>query len=67
MVTKNKKKKYSSNCETCVYYDYDEATESYECRLNLDEDEMIKFLSDTCSNCPYYEFHDEYKTVQKQI
>ncbi|MDD4124931.1 MAG: DUF6472 family protein [Eubacteriales bacterium] len=66
MIPKSKSKKCDSNCDTCAYYDYNENTESYECHMNLDEDEMVKFLSDSFSNCPYYELYDEYKTVQKQ-
>ena len=36
------------------------------CNVNLDEDEMVKFLADTFANCPYYDYYDEYKTVRKQ-
>ena len=34
-----------SNCEDCVFYDYDEDWECYVCTMNLDEDEMVRFLS----------------------
>ncbi len=60
-------KKQISNCETCVFYDYDEDYESYVCTMNLDEDEMVRFLSGQNRSCPYYRFYDEYKSVQKQI
>ena len=63
---KSAKKKPQSNCETCVNYDYNEETGCYECNVNLDEDEMVKFLADTFANCPYYDYYDEYKTVRKQ-
>lgn len=62
----NRKKPCASNCETCVNYDYNEEAECYECRVSLDEDEMMKFLSDTFADCPYYEYYDEYKIVKKQ-
>lgn len=56
-----------SNCEDCVFYDYDEDWDTYVCTMNLDEDEMVRFLSGTTRACPYYRYYDEYKSVQKQI
>ena len=58
--------KSASNCETCVYYDYDDFTETYCCRNNLDEDDMYRFITRDTASCPYYHFYDEYKSVQKQ-
>ncbi len=55
------------NCESCVFYDYDEDYDTYACQMNLDEDEMVYFLSGYTRSCPYYRFYDEYKSVQKQI
>ncbi len=57
----------AANCESCVFYDYDEDYETYVCTMNLDEDEMVRFLSGNTRTCPYYRFYDEYKSVQKQI
>ena len=54
------------NCEYCVNYSYDDDYECYTCEVNLDEDEMEKFLTDTFRDCPYYLMYDEYKIVQKQ-
>ena len=62
-----KQKSPESNCESCVFYDYDEDWDSYVCTMNLDEDEMVRFLSGHNRSCPYYRFYDEYKSVQKQI
>ena len=56
-----------TNCESCEYYDYDEDWGEYVCNMDLDEDEMVRFLSGRSFSCPYYKFYDEYKTVQKQI
>ena len=56
-----------SYCETCMYYAYDEEFEEYFCQVNLDEDEMQKFLTDTFRDCPYYRLEDEYGTVRKQM
>lgn len=71
--TKNKNKKYDkkmpSDCNSCLYYDYDEESDSYECMLSLDEDEYVRLVgygSKGRADCPYYRFYDEYKSVQKQ-
>lgn len=56
-----------SNCETCLYFCYDEVYDEYYCQINLDEDEMERFLKDENNVCPYYRLEDEYKTVQKQM
>ncbi len=59
--------KHPTNCESCEYYEYDEYTDTYGCAINLDEDEMVGFLSGNTRGCPYYKFYDEYKSVQRQI
>ncbi|MBE5961402.1 MAG: hypothetical protein E7256_08450 [Lachnospiraceae bacterium] len=56
-----------TNCECCMNYDYDEEYECYVCLMNLDEDEMGKFLTDTFDACPYFQFGDEYRIVRKQM
>ena len=38
------KKKKATNCETCTNYVYDEDYDCYVCMINLDEDEMYRFL-----------------------
>lgn len=55
-----------TNCETCVYYDYDVDFDAYICTVNLDEDELERFVLGTAQYCPHYRFYDEYKSVQKQ-
>ena len=61
------KKNNATNCESCVFYDYDEDLEAYICTVNLDQDEMGQFVSGHTKACPYYRFYDEYKSVHKQI
>lgn len=56
----------SDNCESCVNYDYNYEADCYECRMALDEDEMMSFLAGQFSNCPYFQLYDEYKIVRKQ-
>ncbi|MDY4670446.1 MAG: DUF6472 family protein [Oliverpabstia sp.] len=56
-----------SNCETCSNYVFDEECECYCCDVNLDEDEMYRFMSNSFFNCPYYRLDDEYRVVRKQM
>ena len=63
---KTKKKETVTNCDSCVYYDYNEDVDMFECRVDLDEDEFLAFMTKKTQNCPYYKFYDEYKSVQRQ-
>ena len=56
-----------SKCETCAKYEYDEEYETYTCAVDLDEDEMARFMQDKFDDCPYYDPDGEYKIVRKQI
>jgi len=58
--------KKKTDCESCLYYDYDEDYDCYYCQINLDEDEMSRFLRNTVMNCPHFRFNDEYSIVRKQ-
>ncbi|MCC8027445.1 MAG: DUF6472 family protein [Clostridium sp.] len=60
-------KKKASSCESCGNYVYEEESDCYICEVNLDEDEMVRFLSDSMYQCPYYQSGDEYRIVRKQI
>ena len=64
---RGKIKMTQSACDTCAYYSYDEEYECYVCDMDLDEDELVRFLSDTHYQCPYYRNGDEYAVVRKQI
>ena len=63
----NMEKKKSANCEYCSNYIYDEEYGYYSCDVDLDEDEMSRFMSNTFRNCPYFQMNDEYKIVRKQM
>ena len=56
-----------SNCESCAHYEYDEDYECYTCQMNLDEDELYKFVNNTYHDCPYYSYGDEYAVVRHQM
>ena len=60
-------KKKKTSCESCMYFEYDEEFECYTCMMNLDEDEMYRFMQNSFDNCPYYKYGDEYAVVRKQI
>ncbi len=64
---KETKKSPQGNCEQCNNYVYDEDYECYTCEMDLDEDEMTRFLSDSFRECPYYQSADDYLIVRKQI
>lgn len=55
------------NCESCMYYTYDEDYECYVCDMDLDEDEMIRFLSGDSGSCSHFRHGDEYRIVRKQM
>ena len=67
-MNKKTEKKRISSCDICMNYTYDEDYECYTCEVDLDEDEMEKFLTDSFQGgCPYYRLEDEYRTVRKQM
>lgn len=55
-----------TNCEYCSHYVYDDYYDYYVCQMNLDEDEMARFLRSSSYHCPYFQLYDEYKIVRKQ-
>lgn len=60
------KKKENTSCDTCSNYVYDEDYGCNVCMVNLDEDEMQRFLTYSNYSCPYYDLDDEYKIVRHQ-
>ena len=56
----------SYNCDSCSNYVYDEDYEYYYCTVNLDEDDMVRFIKGTMEGCPHYSYDDEYAIVRKQ-
>ena len=55
----------ADRCEECAHYITDEEFGDY-CALDLDEDEMARFLTQSMDNCNYFQLYDEYKIVRKQ-
>ena len=56
----------ASNCEHCNNYVYDDECECWFCDMNLDEDEMLHFLTGDYRECPYYRSDDDYEIVRRQ-
>lgn len=56
----------ATNCETCANYEYDEYMDCFVCAVNLDEDDMQKFLSGANFDCVFWQNGDEYAIVKKQ-
>lgn len=55
-----------SKCEDCFYYDYDEEIDAYVCDMDLDEDDMARFLQSDVDRCPFYRPGDEYTLARRQ-
>ena len=53
--------------DICNNFIYDEEFEEYVCEVDMDQDEMGNFLTNSFFQCPYYQFNDEYKVVRKQM
>ncbi len=53
-------------CETCWHYDYNEAYDEYDCRMDLDEDEFARVFSQHGGRCPYYQRGDDYYLPRHQ-
>lgn len=56
-----------TNCECCGNYYYDDEYGCFVCEVDLDEDEMARFMTNSFDHCPYFQFNDEYRIVRKQM
>ncbi|MBR4185009.1 MAG: hypothetical protein IKQ87_04510 [Clostridia bacterium] len=63
---KKEKRIRATPCETCLFYDVIDEEGTLGCTVDVDEDEAWRERADMHSECHYYQFYDEYKTVQKQ-
>ena len=57
---------YSTECDTCWYYDYDEEEDMEYCSMDLDEDEVYRILSSTHLHCTFYRQGDDYTLSRRQ-
>ncbi len=56
-----------ANCECCDNYYYDDEYGCFVCDMDLDEDEMARFITNRFDDCPYFQYKDEYRIVRKQM
>jgi hypothetical protein len=56
----------ADKCESCVFCNYDEEFDELVCDMDLDEDDMARFLSGRTEDCPFWRPGDEYRTARKQ-
>ena len=61
-----KTEKPGGSCEFCAHYEYDDEMDCYVCEMNLDEDEMARFLASDTGSCPFWRPGDDYLTARKQ-
>ena len=45
-------------CDFCAYNEYDEDDEEYYCSVNMDEDDMARFVQSSYKRCPFYRSGD---------
>ncbi len=57
---------FSTECESCWHYDYDEEYEEYYCMMDLDEDEVYRIFSQPHTRCPFYRQGDDYTLARRQ-
>ena len=58
--------KYGNQLEHGTAYNYDEEYDDFVCEMDLDEDEMARFLSSQAGDCPYWRPGDDYRTARRQ-
>lgn len=61
------KQRSGGSCDSCSFYVFDEEYDDYMCQVNMDEDDVIRLMSDEKYECPYYQLEDEYRVVRKQM
>lgn len=56
----------AGQCDMCSNYMYDEVEDYYYCNVNLDEDDMYKFMKGNVDRCSFFCADDEYRIARKQ-
>ena len=55
-----------TNCDECAFYVFNDDFECYQCEINMDEDEMYRFMNASDYACPYFRAEDDYFLARKQ-
>lgn len=66
-ISQYRKECIMTDCDSCIFFAYDQDYEDYFCQVNMDEDDVVRLMSDKNYNCPYFQLNDEYKIVRKQM
>ena len=53
-------------CDYCLNNEYDEQLGEYTCTVDMDMDDMERFLFGRQKSCPFFRIDNEYKIVEKQ-
>ena len=51
-----------ASCDFCAYNEYDEEDEAYYCSVNMDEDDMARFVQSNYKECPFYRSGAQYRS-----
>ncbi len=54
-------------CDHCAYYEYDEEDETWYCGVDMDEDDLYRFMQAGNREGPYFRNDDEYEVVKHQM
>ena len=55
------------NCDTCLFYNFDEDYGEMVCDADMDEDDYARMLERGTSACPFWRDGDEYSVVKHQM
>lgn len=64
---KPEKKKQVISCDYCNNNVYDEEDQCYYCEMDVDEDDMVRLMTNNYKDCPYFVPGDEYLVVRHQM
>ena len=56
----------ADQCEFCANFVSDDEFGDY-CNINLDEDEMARFLTRSTDTCHYFQLYDEYRSEERRV
>lgn len=54
-------------CDSCVYYVYDDEEEAYFCEADMDQDDFVRLQNSGYKHCMFYRNGDEYAVVRHQM
>ena len=55
------------NCDTCLFYNFDEDYGEMVCDADMDEDDYARMLERGTVDCPFWRDGDEYSVVRHQM